>query len=85
MVQGVVLALIYLRDDPSVHCIVCSLCTCGAQGRLDVSKLYQSDLHAVCSNGCTLLMVAAMYGQDNIVRQLLKKDVPIDFKQIKVR
>ena len=49
-----------------------------------MSKLYESDLQAVCSNGCTLLMVAAMHGQEGLVKQLLKRDVPIDFKQIKV-
>ncbi len=49
-----------------------------------MSRLYESDLQAVCSNGCTLLMVAAMHGQEGLVKQLLKKDVPVDFKQIQV-
>ena len=63
-------------------CLFVSLCV---QGTLDVSKLYPSDVFLVCSNGCTLVMMAAMNNRTEVLKQLVKmSDSPLDFKQMKV-
>ena len=55
------------------------------QGTLDVSKLYPSDAFLVSSNGCTLIMMAAMNNRTEVLKQLVKmENCPIDFKQMKV-
>ena len=55
------------------------------QGTLDVSKLYPSDSFLVCSDGCTLVMMAAMNNRTEVLKELVKMDnCPLDFKQMKV-
>ena len=51
-----------------------------------MSKLYPSDSFLVCSDGCTLIMMAAMNNRTEVLRKLVKMDhSPLDFKQMKVR
>jgi hypothetical protein len=51
-----------------------------------VRRLYPSDAFVVGSNGCTLIMMAAMNNRTEVLKQLVKMDnSPLDFKQMKVR
>ena len=50
-----------------------------------MSKLYPSDSFLVCSDGCTLVMMAAMNNRTEVLKELVKMDnCPLDFKQMKV-
>ena len=55
------------------------------QGTLNVYHLNQSDLCLVNNDGMTLLMVAVLHNQVDLVRQLIAKTpCPLNYKQIKV-